>query len=181
MNRAVLRRTWVGLALGLSMAAPALSQTRVDVALAFFRAGGAYCFRVTLEGVAISEERQWTVMVLTSASNRKNLFRIREVDPGNTGLDRPGLAAAGRAVTGVWRFDGERADFFERFAVAIRTGVLRARVVRISPDKIDRLTSDRERAEAYLKFSERGSRVDFGPVEDLDADEWAQYSTYFPD
>lgn len=182
MTRALRRGVWLlSLVLGLVWAPPGSAQSQVDAALDFFRAGGAYCVRLTPEGVALSEERQWTVMVLTSASNRRNVFKIREVDPGNTGLGGRALAAAGMAVTGVWRSDSDRAEFFERFAAAITTRGLRARVVRIGPDNLDRLTSDRDRAEAYLRFSERGSRVDFGAVPDLGAEEWARYSTYFPD
>src|SRR5262245_47386640 len=35
---------------------PVAAQTQADVALSFFRAGGAYCFRVAPLGVALSEE-----------------------------------------------------------------------------------------------------------------------------
>jgi hypothetical protein len=67
-------------------AVPVAAQTQADVALSFFRAGGAYCFRIAPLGVALSEETEWTVMVLTSASNHKTVFKIRELDPGPTGL-----------------------------------------------------------------------------------------------
>ena len=167
--------------LGLAMAAPGFAQSRVDYALSFFEAGGAYCFRLAPAGVALSEERQWTVMVLTSASNRKNEFRIREVDAGSTGLRGSALAAAGSAVTGVWRSERERAEFFEKFAVAIDAGVLRARVLQIRPNNLDRLTTDGQRAEAYLRFSERGSRIAFDTAQDVGANELAQYAEYFPD
>lgn len=181
-SRGCRRHAWASwLVLGLAIAAPGAAQSQVDGALAFFQGGGAYCFRLAPEGVALSEEREWTVMVLTSAPNPRNVFRIREVDPGSTLLRGPALAAAGTSVTGVWRSDRARAEFFERFAAGIEAGTLRARVVQLHPATLDRLNSDRERADLYLKFSGRGSRVAFDSVPDLKADELAQYSTYFPD
>lgn len=167
----------------LIIAAGTLSRAQgpVDIALRFFQAGGAYCFRLAPEGVALSEEREWTVMVLTGTSNRRNTFRIRDVDPGASGFRGSELAAARSAVPGVWRSDRERSEFFDKFAAGIASGVLRARVVRLRPNNLDRLTSDRERAEAYLKFSERGSRVDFVAALDLSPDGLAEYLGYLPD
>ena len=165
----------------LSAAVPAMAQTQADVALNFFRSGGAYCFRITPVGVALSEETEWTIMLLTSASNRKTAFKIRELDAGATMLRGQRLKDLGQVVTGVWRSDRIREDFFARFARGIAEHELRARVVRISPGNLARLPSGRARAEMYLKFSERGSRVAFDDTEDLEAAEFAQYSEYLPD
>ncbi len=172
---------WAALVVFQLAASSTLAQTQADVALSFFRAGGAYCFRLAPAGVALSEETEWTVMVLTSAANRKSTFKIRELDPGNTGLRGQRLKAMGEDVTGVWRSDRVREDFFERFAKGIADGMLRARVVRISPGNLAELTSDRARAELYLKFSGRGSNVAFGDARDLDAAEFAQYAEHLPD
>jgi len=172
-----------GIALVLALLAPvsAAAQTQADVALSFFRAGGAYCFRIAPLGVALSDETEWTIMLLTSASNRKTVFKIRELDPGATGLRGQRLKDMGQDVTAVWRTDRVREDFFERFAKGIADHEVRARVVRISPGNLAQLTSGRARAELYLKFSERGSTVAFDKAQDLDAPELAQYSEYLPD
>src|SRR6476646_7860490 len=165
----------------LLTAVPMAAQTQADVALSFFRAGGAYCFRIAPLGVALSEETEWTIMLLTSASNHKTAFKIRELDAGATGLRGQRLKDAGQDVTGVWRSDRLREDFFARFAKGIAEHELRARVVRISPGTLAQLTSGRARADLYLKFSVRGSTVAFDKVEDLEAPELAQYSEYLPD
>jgi hypothetical protein len=171
----------IALVVGLLTAAPVAAQTQADVALNFFRAGGAYCFRIAPAGVALSEETEWTVMLLTSASNRKTAFKIRELDAGATGLRGQRLKDVGQDVTGVWRSDRVREDFFAGFARGIADHELRARVVRVSPGNLAQLTSGRARAELYLKFSERGSTVAFDKSEDLEAAELAQYSEYLPD
>src|SRR5215471_9800960 len=103
----------------LLSAVPFFPQTQADVALGFFRAGGAYCFRIAPLGVALSEETEWTVMVLTSASNHKTTFKIRELDAGPTGLRGQRLKDMGSDVTDVWRSDRLREDFFARFAKGI--------------------------------------------------------------
>jgi hypothetical protein len=172
---------WLAVAVGLLSAAPVTAQTQADVALNFFRAGGAYCFRIAPIGVALSDETEWTIMLLTSASNRKTAFKIRELDAGATGLRGQRLKDAGLDVTGVWRSDRVREDFFARFAKGIAEHELRARIVRISPGNLAQLTSGRARAELYLKFSERGSTVAFDKAQDLEAAEFAEYSEYLPD
>jgi len=96
----------------LLTALPVAAQTQADVALSFFRAGGAYCFRIAPLGVALSEETEWTVMVLTSASNHRTAFKIRELDAGPTGLRGRSLKDMGSDVTGVWRSDRLRDEFF---------------------------------------------------------------------
>lgn len=153
----------------------------VDAALRFYSDGGAYCFRLAPAGVAMAEETAWTVMVLTSATNGRKAFKIRELDAGRSGYQGDTLKAFGEAVTGVWRVDRDRAEFFERFAAGITAGRLRARVVRIQPENLASLTTDRERAELYLKFSERGSRVSFEGAPDLAAAALGAYAEYFPD
>ncbi len=175
-------RTTVGVCVALVMllAPPASAQTEADAALGFLRAGGAYCFRVAPEGVALSEETEWTVMFLTGVSNKKNTFRIRTLDPGPTGLSGQALAAAGEAVTGVWRQDSIREEFVDRFAAGISGKTLRARVVKIAPSNLARM-EPRERAERYLEFADRGSKVSFDKTTDLTADEFRRYGTYFPD
>jgi hypothetical protein len=172
---------WVAMLVGLLAAVPVEAQTQADVALDFFRAGGAYCFRIAPPGVALSEETEWTIMLLTSASNRKTAFKIRELDPGATGLRGQRLKDVGEDVTAVWRSDRLREDFFARFAMGMAGHQLRARVVRISPGNLGQLATGRARAELYLKFSERGSTVAFDKTQDLEAPELAQYSEYLPD
>jgi len=159
----------------------AAAQNAVDVTLSFYSKGGAYCFRVAPFGTALSEETEWTVMMLTSASNHHNTFRIRSVDAGDTGLKGSGLQTAGRLANDVWKFDGTRADFFDRFAEGIRSGKLRARVVKAGPPNLAQTTSERERAELYLKFADKGTKVSFDDVQDLTAEQFQQYSEYFPD
>lgn len=178
--RGVVRALGVCLTL-LAWAGSASAQTAVDSALAFYARGGAYCFRVAPLGTALSEETEWTVMVLTSVSNHRNAFRIRTVDPGDTGLRGPGLLAAGRLANDVWKFDGTRADFFDRFAQGIRDHKLRARIVKAGPPNLSAVASERERAELYLTFADKGSRVSFDKVPDLTADQFLEFAEYFPD
>ena len=181
MRRAALLGLVPGVLFLLLTGSRVAAQSAVDAALSFYSHGGAYCFRVAPFGTALSEEREWTVMMLTSASNHHNSFRIRSVDPGETGLHGSGLMTAGRFANDVWKFDGTRAEFFERFADGIREGQLRARVVKAGPANLPQITSERERAELYLKFADKGSRVSFDKVPDLTADEFMQYAEYFPD
>ena len=65
---------------------PVLSQNDVDLAIGFFASGGAYCLRVAPEGVALFDETEWTIMVLTSGQNRSDTFRMRSVDAGRSGM-----------------------------------------------------------------------------------------------
>lgn len=162
-------------------AVPASAQNAVDFALSFYAKGGAYCFRVAPFGTALSEEPAWTIMVLTSASNHHNSYRIRSVEPGETGLSGSGLQTAGRFANDVWKFDGTRADFFERFSEGIRTGKLRARIVKVAPPALAQAASERERAELYLKFADKGTRVSFDKVPDLTVAQFQQYADHFPD
>ena len=159
----------------------ATGQNAVDIALSFYAKGGAYCFRVAPLGTSLSEETEWTVMMLTGASNHRNTFRIRSVDPGDTGLSGTGLTAAGRLANDVWKFDGTRTDFFLRFAEGIKDGKLRARIVKAGPPNLPQVASDRERAELYLKFADKGTKVSFDKVADLTADQFQQFAEYFPD
>ena len=146
----------------------------------FFIAGGAYCFRVAPEAVALGDEAEWTMLVLAGRDNRQHVFRIRTVDPGQSGARGDDLRSIGLAVTSVWRMDGTRSEFFERFAEGIRGGTVRARVVRMAPKGLAAMTP-RQRAEAYLKFSDKGEKVDFGKVADLTPDEFLAYQSYVPD
>jgi hypothetical protein len=157
------------------------AQNAVDAALSFYTKGGAYCFRIAPFGTALAEESEWTVMVLTAARNHRNTYRIRSVDPGETGLSGSGLLTAGRLANDVWKFDGSRADFFQRFAEGIKAGKLRARVVKTGPSNLPDITSERERAELYLKFADKGTKVSFDKVGDLTPDEFQQFSEFFPD
>ncbi|MGC4080889.1 MAG: hypothetical protein QM736_01905 [Vicinamibacterales bacterium] len=180
MRRLVVRAVGACL-LVLACVSGAHAQSAVDAALAFYARGGAYCFRVTPLGTALAEETEWTVMVLTSTSNHRNTFRIRSVDPGETGLTGSGLMAAGRLANDVWKFDGTRADFFERFAQGIRDRKLRARIVKAGPPNLADIGSERERAELYLRFADKGTRVSFDKASDLTADQFLEFSEYFPD
>lgn len=172
----------LGLWVLLGLAATASAQPAVvDSALAFYSGGGTYCFRVAPLGTALSEETEWTVMMLTAASNHRNSFRIRSVDPGGTGLSKSGLLTVGRFANDVWKFDGTRADFFERFAEGIRDKRLRARVVKLGPATMGEATSERERAELYLRFADKGSKVSFDKVPDLTPEQFLEFSEYFPD
>lgn len=167
----------------LLWAAPTVvsAQTAVDSAIAFYQSGGAYCFRVAPFGTGLSEEPEWTVMMLTSKANRRNTFPIRSVDAGDTGVNKSGLQTLGLLANEVWKFDGSRLDFFERFAEGIREGKLRARVVKLVPPRLARATTERERAEVYLDFADRGSKVSFDKVPDLTPEEFETYSEHFID
>lgn len=169
------------LMLVLASAGTARAQNAVDFALSFYAKGGTYCFRVVPLGTALSEETAWTVMMLTAASNHHNTFRIRSVDPGDTGLSGSGLQMAGRLANDVWKFDGTREDFFTRFADGIKAGKLRARVVTAGPPNLAQIASERERAELYLTFADKGTKVSFDKVHDLTAEQFQAYAEYFPD
>lgn len=112
---------------------PAGAQSQADIAMKFFLQGGAYCFRLAPEGVNLSEQAEWTIMFLTGRPTTKNTFRIRSVDPGPTRLRGRVLTDVGLAVTAVWRQDGIRAEFFDRFAEGIAGKTLRARVLTMTP------------------------------------------------
>lgn len=172
----------LGLCVLLGLASTASAQpVAVDSALSFYAKGGTYCFRIAPFGTALSEETEWTVMMLTAASNHHNSYRIRSVEAGDTGLSKSGLLAAGRFANDVWKFDGTRAEFFERFAEGIRNKRLRARVVKLDPEPLTRAGSERERAEVYLAFADKGTRVSFDKVPDLTPEQFLEYSEYFPD
>jgi hypothetical protein len=168
------------LALAVAAATAASAQTDVDQALNFFKGGGAYCFRLVPEGVNMSDETEWTVMVLSGGPMKDDTFRIRMLEPGKTGMKGNALKEAGAAVTGVWRLDSRRAEFFERFAGGIDDGTLRARIVTIAPDGLAEATPN-ARAERYLRFADRGLKVSFKGVPDLTADAFRKYESYFPD
>jgi len=178
--RSIVRALGVALLITCS-AHVAQAQNAVDIALSFYAKGGAYCFRVAPPGISLSEETEWTVMMLTAGSNHHNTFRIRSVDPGDTGLSGSGLTAAGRLANDVWKFDGTRGDFFQRFAEGIKAGKLRARIVKAGPPNLSQVTSERERAELYLKFADKGTKVSFDKVPDLTADQFQEYAEYLPD
>lgn len=185
MNR---RRSTTGLARTAAVAVvvavcsgTVAAESLVDAAIAFYERGGAYCFRLAPFGVSFSEETAWTVMVLTGTSNHRQTFRIRSVDPGDTGLKGPALKDAGRAASEVWKGDRTREEFFDRFVHGIRRGSLRARVVDAAPPTLARIESERARAELYLRFADRGSRVSFDKVADLSPEDFQHYSEYFPD
>jgi hypothetical protein len=179
----LLPRVRAALAACVLLATPSLgaAQTAVDMAIAFYEKGGAYCFRIAPFGVGLSEETEWTVMMLTSKSNRQNTFRIRSVDAGETGVTRSGLQTLGLLANDVWKFDGTRSEFFERFAEGIRDGQLRARVVKLVPPRLSRASTERERADIYLDFADRGSKVSFDKVPDLTPEEFQAYSEHFID
>jgi hypothetical protein len=176
MRRALTRIFFIA----VFAASPALTRGEVELAIRFFTSGGAYCFRVAPEGMALFEETEWTVMVLTSGKNKSDTFRIRSVDAGRSGMAGGELSASRAAVANVWRLEGTREDFFDRFASGIEAGTLRARVVKVAPPGLAGMTPT-ARAEAYLKFADRGSRVSFKNAPDLTAGEFRQYATYFPD
>ncbi len=182
MIRTLARALSLCLLLGLVATATASAQpAAVDSALAFYAKGGTYCFRIAPFGTALSEEREWTVMMLTAAWNHRNSHRIRSVDAGETGLGKSALLTAGRLANDVWKFDGTRADFFERFAEGIRNKRLRARVVKLGPAVMGEASSERERAELYLEFADKGSKVSFDKVPDLTPEQFLEFSEYFPD
>jgi hypothetical protein len=155
------------------------AQTEVDIAMKFFGQGGAYCFRLAPEGTSLSDEEEWTVMVLTNQANRRKEFRIRSMDPGPTGLKGTALEQVGIAITGIWRRESLREDFFERFSAGISGKTMRARIVKLKPPGSP--MSPRDRAELYLAFGDRGSRVNFESGADLSADEFRGFQSYLPD
>lgn len=179
----MLRRARAALAAFVLVVTPiaATAQTAVDSAVAFYQMGGAYCFRIAPFGVGLSEETEWTVMLLTSRSNKRNTYRIRSVDAGETGVSRSGLQTLGLLANEVWKFDRSRSEFFERFGAGIRDGRLRARVVKLVPPTLAKATTERERAEAYLAFADRGTKVAFDKVADLTPEEFHTYSEHFID
>jgi hypothetical protein len=176
-----MKRT-IGLMLVAMLSAPmvARAQRGPDLAMRFFSAGGAYCFRLAPDGVALGDEPEWTVMVLMGAKSRQSSFRIRTVDPGMSGVRGAELKSAESSVTSVWRMDGTRSEFFERYAAAISGGAVRARVVKMAPPGLAAMTP-RQRAEAYLRFSDKGEKVDFSKAADLTAEEFMSYQAHVPD
>lgn len=179
MARCVVARLFTVLLLALAPA-PLFAQTEVDLAMRFFAQGGAYCFRIAPEGTNLSEETEWTVMVLTNVENRKKEFRIRSVDPGPMNIKGQALNDVGVTITMIWRRDLLRDDFFERFATGIDGRILRARTVKVAPPGLATM-QPRERAELYLKFGDRGTRVNFEHAKDLTDEEFAAYRTYLTD
>lgn len=159
----------------------AIAQGRVDAAIGFYVQGGAYCFRVVPAGVAGASETQWTVMVLTSASNVKARFKMREVDPGRMRMSGSALKTVGEVVTAVWRTDREREEFFQKFSEGIGRGTLSARVVFAGPTNLAALKTDRERADVYLEAAKRGTTIAVENVPALSASEFMMYLDYFPD
>jgi hypothetical protein len=151
-----------------------------ELAMRFFSDGGAYCFRIVPEGTNLSEETEWRIMVLTGTPNRRNDFRIRTIEPGRLRLPDEALKELGIAITGVWRRDRIRDQFFEDFANGIRRGVTRARVTTVAPARLARM-SRTERAEFYLEWADKGTRIDFGDAPDLTAEEFLGYHSYVPD
>ena len=180
VNRARGIRLAAVVGLVTAMNGPVRAQTEADVALRFFQSGGAYCVRLAPEGTDLSEEPAWTVMMLTSAGSKKNTLRIRDVDAGTSGLRGQELTDVGLTVTSVWRRDRVREDFFDRFSAAIADGKVRARLVTLTPPGLATMTP-RQRAEAYLKFSERGTKVDFEKSADMPPDEFLRFRAYVPD
>jgi hypothetical protein len=165
----------------LVLLAPVLSaQNAADIGIRFFSDGGVYCVRVAPEGTNLAEETAWTVMMLTGVSYRRNTCRIRSFEAGATTISRDSLNRIGLSVIEVWRRESLREEFFGRFAQGIGARVLRARVVTLTPPRLAAM-SEMDRAEAYLKFSDRGSRVEFDKVPDLSAEEFLAFQTYNPD
>jgi hypothetical protein len=179
-HRRVLCVALLGVMLALALRPPAATAQEADVAMRFFSDGGAYCFRIAPEGTNLSEEGQWRIMLLTGTSNRRDVFRIRTVDPGRLRISGDALKDLGMSITGVWRRERIRDEFFEDFANGIRRGVTRARVTTVVPPRLARM-SRTERAEFYLDFADKGSRIDFGGAPDLTAEEFLAYQTYVPD
>ena len=159
---------------------PVGAQSQADIAMKFFLQGGAYCFRLAPEGVNLSDQTEWTIMFLTGRPTTKNTFRIRSVDPGPTRMGGRVLTEVGLAVTAVWRQEGIRAEFFDRFASGIAGKTLRARVLKMAPPALPQLTS-RQRAELYLKFADRGTRIIFDKAPELTPEEFKAFADYVPD
>lgn len=164
----------------LVLAAGLHAQNGADVGIRFFGDGGSYCFRLAPEGVSLSEEASWTVMMLTGTANTSNNCRIRSFDDGPMTIDRQSLNRIGLSVIEVWRRESLHEDFFERFAEGIKSRVLRARIVTLTPPRLATM-SESDRAEEYLKFSDRGSRVDFERVPDLSPEQFLAFQNYLPD
>lgn len=168
------------LAMLVSAGKPASAQSDADTAIMFFQGGGSYCFRVVPEGVSLSDETTWTFVVLTSVANTGNAFRARTIDPGETRLAGQALTDVGMAITNVWRREGLREEFFTGFAAGIASGGLRARLARISPPRLAEM-KPRQRAELYLRFTDRGTKVDFRGTADLTPDGWLAFQSYLQD
>jgi hypothetical protein len=166
--------------LALLLGPAAVAAQEAERAMRFFSDGGAYCFRIAPEGTNLADEPEWRIMLLTGAANRRNDFRVRTVDPGRLRLDGEAVKELGMVITGVWRRDRIRDEFFEEFANGIRRGITRARVTTIKPPRLERMART-ERAELYLDWADRGSRVDFSRAQDLTAEAFLAYQTYVPD
>lgn len=179
--RHVSRAATVALVLALlPFAAGVVAQTETDIAISFFSAGGAYCFRLAPEGTSLSDETTWTVMMLTGTVNNKMSCRIRSVEPGATRIRGDALTNVGLAVTTVWRRERSREEFFERFAAGLSDGKLRARIVTLAPPGLEGMTT-MQRADLYLRFADRGTRVEFDKAPDLTAPQLLEYQTFLPD
>ena len=179
-TRRVIGAAGLCLAAVVGMAGFVSAQSQVESAIHFYTAGGAYCFRIAPPGMALAEQTEWTIMVLTSTANRKSSFKIRELHAGASNFGSASMKVAESVVPGVWRSEHDREEFFRSFAEGIEGGMLRARVVLLHPAGLEKM-SERSRAETYLRFSERGSAVAFDKVGDLKADEFRQYAEYLPD
>jgi hypothetical protein len=178
MRNVLSGKATLGLALVVTAGWSMSGQSPVDTALRFYSEGGWFCFRIVPVGVAPSKQTQWTMMVLTSKSNRKNTFKIEVGHSSKTGfaLAAPGIAVADQ----VWRSDSARAEFFRKFADGISAGSLRARVVQVGPTNLGQLSSDTERAELYKRFAETGPNISFEQVPDLKAEEFMAHIDSFP-
>lgn len=152
----------------------------VDAAMTFFSDGGVYCFRAAPEGTSLSQETQWTIVMLTGAANPKNVCKLREMDGGTSKLRGDSLKQMGLVVTGLWRRDRTRDDFFDRFAAAIGSHQVRARTIVVTPPGLADM-KPAARADAYLKFADRGSKVDFEKAADLDPGAFLTFRHYLPD
>ncbi len=177
-----MMRHWFAIAVVMmvALAAELNAQNGAEVGIRFFGDGGIYCFRLAPEGTNLSEETAWTVMMLTGAANTKNDCRIRSFDDGPMSIGRESLNRIGLAVIEVWRRESLRDEFFGRFAQGITARVLRARIITLTPPRLATM-SEPDRAEEYLKFSDRGSRVDFSKVPDISAQHFLSFKNYLPD
>lgn len=179
----VTRRRFLAVAVAtvsVAAARTAGAEVETDLAMRFFRDGGAYCFRLAPEGTNLADESTWTMMVLTSAANKRSEFPIRTMDPGPLRFREQALKDLGMAVTGIWRRERVRDEFFERFAAAIDSGDVRARVVTLAPPRLEGMTRI-QRADYYLDFADKGSRIDFRGGTDLSSSRFLEYQTWVPD
>lgn len=99
-------------------------------AIQFYREGGSFSFRLAPQGTAAGGTT-WTILMLTSASNKAPVFRYGAVELGKGSSLNP--IGAGLNVQIVMNHLENRRELFKRIASDIEKKALRAIVVTTQP------------------------------------------------